>query len=284
VCISFIVLQGLDVSLLERNKSMDSVPTIDDEELEKMFTNKVQGSRTTEAHYENSIQKKRTRDEILSELKRKRARPEDSVFPPTESRFKPITNSSSRKQKKEMSKKISKMKTLKPVEIDKHPHPNIDSTDSAVNATQALQEERPGIQVEIEEEPVEDIFAGVGDYDGLGDADDDGSSVSSSDNLNQVRESESTKVNWFNDPEEEEHETVEPKPSMGEQSPQQSGDSLKEVSARTPSLEVHHRERLIPLASSSIKSISEFLEIDKSFEVEEKRKVKREKRKSKNRE
>jgi IK cytokine len=275
------------MSLLQGNISTDDTPTLDDEELEQIFTSKDENRASAENRSQPSVPKKRTREEIINELKRKRAKQEESAAPSTlqtESRFKPIGNSAS--QQKRAAKKVSKKKALESVEINEHSPLTVSSTNASLKHVSQPKRGDPGKRREAEEEPVDDIFVGVGDYDGLGDME-DGSSDSDSvhNHLHDSHDGNAqkhTKANWFNDPEDEEDEIEQPKSPPEEQTQQQSNEPQKEALAQAP--EELHQERLVPLASSSIKSISEFLDFDKGLEAEEKRKARREKRKGKKRE
>jgi len=281
--------KGLDMSLLQTKPTTPGAETVDDE-LEEIFLS---------ADRDNDVlakPKKRTREEIIHDLKRKRQKEgvdkSNSASPVQESRFKPI------------GKPVKKVKTVKKVgkkDIDVPSGaaivPNATNPEPETSRKSVPRDSKPENHLKpIDEEPVEDIFAGVGDYDGLSDDEDEGDSTKSDadkedekssgkqkDNTNQPKSV--AKANWFNDLSEEDEVQLnsESATQRGLESEPISSMSIataQDISNQHP----QNIERLAPLSSSHIHSISEFLEVDKSLETEEKRRERREKRKGKKRE
>jgi IK cytokine len=275
---------GLDMSLLDRNRYLEDTGGVDDDDLEQAFTST--GERNNEDVDapdlpESNLPQKRTREDIINDLKRKRAKqdePNATTSASGESRFKPIGRPAAQNQKK--VKKVSKKKAQESAPPQLTPVPPVAVVNEPIlKPSPPSQQERA-----LDEDPAENIFEGIDDYDGLGE-DDLSSSESekapaagSKDSPPPPNEHKPQRTNWFDDPDQEEDALIT------EQPPIPPADSAEKGKARMPSPEETPPMRLQPLASSKIRSISEYLDLQKSLEEEEKRKAKREKRKGKKKE
>ncbi|KAH9995405.1 RED-like protein N-terminal region-domain-containing protein [Russula compacta] len=287
-----ILVKGLDFALLEQNKARlaSTSSKQDDEALEEVF---VHTASTSSA----PTLKKRSRAEIIEELKERRAngggleqpneeavaekRPDSSKFRPIG--FKPIGPSKEEqvkkkkgKESKEPKKKRRKVEpsTVDPKGTTTSPLASVEGTTSTSVLPEPIQ---PG--------PVEDdfdIFADAGEYKGVEDGSDDdndqGSEVGREKPPHPVPLVEDGSApprrGWFEDAE---------KP--GPEAP--ASPTPAEEPARVPEAEVEAEgeqlTQLAPLSSSAIPSIRDFLAMDEAVEKEEKRKARKEKRKGKNR-
>jgi len=277
-----ILVKGLDFALLEQNKARlaSTMSKQDDEALEEVF------AQTTSAPSDPSS-KKRSRADIIKELKEKRAtadvseqsttterRPDSSKFRPIG--FKPIGASAKDKSKKERSRDgepKKKKRKVKPSATDQKgtsppaPQDQIASTSGP---------RKPSPEPEAEEEDF-DIFAEAGEYKGMDLESDDSRDEEPEKSRHRSpprREphAESAIVSprrgWFDDAAEP---TPEKLPAPGPELPEP-------VEAET---EEEQAVRLAPLNTSAIPSIRDFLAMDEAVEKEEKRRARKEKRKGK---
>lgn len=206
--------------------------------------------------------KKRTRQEIVEELKQKRARGDDKEPDPEkpQSRFKPIgAPKDGKPKKKKLVEKAGKSKTMQ--------------SDPSPQSVSAPPKELPSEQASDEDE---DIFAGAGEYEGVDFDEEEEEKLRAADAKTEA-EKEAKKKNWFE----------EPLPENGEEEEGQIEEAKAPKSTSPPPPPTHpdpeessvQQEKLAPLASSKIRSISDFLAVDKDLEAEDKRKAKRDKRK-----
>jgi len=277
------------MSLLEQNRNAEIEATVDDDDLEQAFVGQAT-AEALESSNPQGITQKRTREEIINELKRKRAKQEytpDSPPVQANSRFKPIGNPASQKQKR--VKKLSRKKAQEGIT----PSSTQPASTFVGKNPEPAPLPPPEKQLVPEEETAEDIFAGVGEYDGLGDGDNGDSSdgekpASSRDSPGSSEEQKAAKVNWFNDPDDggEEDSVPDPENQKSALPATDEDESLGAAAARVqaPDRDDAQPIRLQPLTSSKIKSITEYLDVEKGFEVEEKKRARREKRKGKKRE
>ena len=301
-----ILVKGLDFALLEQNKARlaSTSSKQDDEALEEVFAQKAS---TLSA----PIPTKRSRADIIKELKEKRANGGGSEQPkeeaeaekPTNSSkfrpigFKPIGTSTEEKVKKKKKKEDSEPKKKK----RKVERSTVDGGEEA--GLKGVATSPPSVEhaastsaltKPIETETAEDdfdIFADAGEYKGVEvgsdedeDEDDKGSetghkrpshpgpSVAST-----ADASAPSRRGWFDDDAAE----SEPEPESEvppSKAPAEQPTPIPEAGVET---EEEQLARLAPLTSSAIPSIRDFLAMDEAVEKEEKRKARKEKRKGK---
>ncbi|KAI0289440.1 hypothetical protein BC826DRAFT_1107010 [Russula brevipes] len=280
---------GLDFALFEQNRVRlaSASSKQDDEALEEVFAHTASTSSVPTS-------KKRSRADIINELKEKRAnggeseqsnekaviekQPDSSMFRPIG--FKPIgglTGDKARKKKgKEGNEPKKKKRKVEPPSLDageqagpKDATPLPAPVDHAVSMTAPHEPIQP---TPVEEDF--DIFADAGEYKGVesgSDDDDDegGPSVAPAEDAHAQRRG------WFDD-------AAEPKPEAAAapppRTPAKPPTSVPEARVET---EEEQSARLAPLSSSAMPSIRDFLAMDEvveSVEKEEKRKARKEKR------
>jgi len=295
-----ILVKGLDFALFEQNRARlaSTSSKQDDEALEEVF---AQTASTSSA----PASKKRSRSDIIKELKEKRAN-EDvskqlSEEPTTEKRadsskfrpigFKPVgapTEKVNKKKEKEGSKPKKKKRKLESSTVDAGEQAGLKGTPAPVEHAASTSALSQLIQPEPEEDDF-DIFADAGEYKGVdvgSDDDDDdegpekgrerpphpGPLATSAEDV-----SAPPRRGWFDGATEPEPEAPPP--------PQTSADQ-PEPAAPVPEAEGEAEEeqpaQLAPLTSSAMPSIRDFLAMDEAVEKEEKRKARKEKRKGKN--
>lgn len=281
-----ILVKGLDFALLEQNKARLASTTSkqDDEALEEVF------AQTTSAPSDPSS-KKRTRADIIKELKEKRADvgvseqsprettterlPDQSKFRPIG--FKPIGASTKDKSKKERSRDggepKKKKRKVKPAATENGTSPP--APQDQIASTSGPRKLSPEPEAEAEDF---DIFADAGEYKGVDlesdDSDDEEPEKSRHKSPSEAQAGNSIEPprrGWFDDGAEPEPVKA-PVPGPAEQP------TPGPVEAEA---EEEQAGRLAPLNTSAIPSIREFLEMDEAVEKEEKRRARREKRKGK---
>ncbi|KIY62248.1 hypothetical protein CYLTODRAFT_494755 [Cylindrobasidium torrendii FP15055 ss-10] len=165
-----VLVKGLDLALLEQNKAKAAISVTADEDLEEAFA---------------EMPKKRTREDIVRELKEKRGHivtPSTEPSQPTTSKFKPVGFKPVGASEDAAKKKKKKAKTPADGEPKKKKRKVAVIAEAGPSQTKAV--EQPIVVASqpspppAEPEPVDDdldIFADAGDYDGLNmdDADDD---------------------------------------------------------------------------------------------------------------
>ncbi|KAI0305860.1 RED-like protein N-terminal region-domain-containing protein [Multifurca ochricompacta] len=278
-----ILVKGLDFALLEQNKARlaSTSSKRDDEALEEAF---VQTASTSSPPL-----KKRTRAEIINQLKEKRANGsqsgqliEDAV---TEKRpdpskfrligFKPIGASTEKAKKrvKEGGETKKKKRKVEPsATVQAGPKDTVTRPHHAP-AEQVASTNKSTLEPELVEGDF-DIFADAGEYKGvdLGSDDDD-------DGLQAEHVPASGRRGWFEEVAEPNLE-ASPSPVPAKQAKFiQEGEGKAEAEAEA---EEERPTRLESMSSSTMPSIRDFLAMDEAVEKEEKRKARKEKRKGKN--
>jgi len=306
-------VKGLDFALLEQNraKAMQVSDAFDDESLENVFK---EVSSTSQPSKPN----RRTREELLNELKAKRIGGQTSgtdaeqasalngevrvleeakqkgKFKPIG--FKPIGESSTSKKKKrpdgddkEKKKKKRKVETFQPPQpVPAEPSP-----------TEVQKIEQSNVPAPLESEPVDnddfDIFAGAGEYDGLdlGDDDDEEAGAASED-PSQTEQTGQPPISlpkaWI--PVEDDgpvHRSPSPpaasKPPLSIEKTFASGDDepTRESYGPPPGIDFDfdmedQPTKLVPLSSSALPDIKALLEMDKASISRGKNKKKKEKK------
>lgn len=291
-----ILVKGLDYALFEQNKARlaSTSSKQDDEALEEVF---AQTASTPSA----PASTKRSRADIIKELKEKRAneggleQPKEEAKvekPATSSKFrpigfKPIGASAEEKVKKKKKNEGGEPKKKKrkversTVDAGEQPGPKGKATPpppvEQVASTSALTKT---IQAETAEDDF-DIFADAGEYKGveLGSDEEEeketgherpphpGPTVTSAEDK-PVPPSKG----WFDD-------ATEPAPEA--QPPQTPAEQPTPVPEATVEAEEEQPARLAPLTTSAMPSIRDFLAMDEAVEKEKKRKARKEKRKGK---
>jgi IK cytokine len=304
-----ILVKGLDFALFEQNKArLASVSSKqDDEALEEVFAQTASPSTSSAP-----ASKKRSRADIIKELKEKRANGAGSEQPNEEPAaekrvdsskfrlvgFKPIGASNEEKAKKKKGKEASERKKKKrKVEssaVDGGSGEQASPPNDATTAPPAPVEHQASTsmlhrptRLELPEDDF-DIFEDAGEYKGMelgsDDDDDEGSEKgherpSGSKPLVAPAKDMSplSRRGWFDDAAEPEPEASPPSP------PQTAADQPRPVpEAGVEAEEGQSEAQLAPLTTSAMPSIRDFLAMDEAIEKEEQRKARKEKRKGKN--
>ncbi|KAH9066708.1 RED-like protein N-terminal region-domain-containing protein [Lactarius vividus] len=282
-----ILVKGLDFALLEQNKARlaSTSSKQDDEALEEVF------AQTTSAPSVSSSQK-RSRADIIKELKEKRAngdvseqsnqettterQPDPSRFRPIG--FKPIGASTKDKARKERTKdggepKKKKRKVKSSATEPKENGTSTPAPQEQLTSTSGLRKPSPEPEADF------DIFAEAGEYKGVDlesdDSNDEEPEKSRHKSPRQEPQAENAVVpprrGWFDD-------AAEPAPEK------QPSPVPAEPPAPEP-VEVEAEDekggRLAPLNSSAMPSIRDFLAMDEAEKNAEKRRARKEKKKGK---
>ncbi|KAF8915989.1 RED-like protein N-terminal region-domain-containing protein [Mucidula mucida] len=257
-----VLVKGLDFALLEQNKAKATVSPTDDDDLEHAFI---------------EVPKKRTREELVRQLREKRAKeatPTSDAPITTNSKFKPIGF----KPIDEGTK--TKKKKLKIVDGDKKKKSKVDPVPSEPDPPSASVPPPPKPQPIQEPEPPDDfdIFADAGEYKGLdvGDDDDSDEDVAPADTAEQPTLG-ARPGHWFDEP----SKSPEPATSASESRSlpprvplPTDDDGGQEEDADVPM-------RLVPLEGSSVPSIKELLALDQAVGSADKKRKRKEKNKGK---
>ncbi|KAK0202564.1 hypothetical protein DFS33DRAFT_1384927 [Desarmillaria ectypa] len=284
-----ILVKGLDVALLEQNKMKVAAASVDDDTLEKAFFGEIP---------EATVPKKRTREDIVRELKAKRSKTGDSQQPPATTDgplpsnkfkpigFKPINQGDAEVKKKKKvkkdgdgdKKKKQKVELTEKTEDESQTAPSKPPKDSPI----LLPALKPEPERELELPQDFDIFEGAGEYEGLDVGDDDSDNDTSplkDDTSPPDDEPLSRPGGWFND---------DLPPPVASQSKSPLDVVPVPASIPLPSIpdedeeeeDNNHRPvRLVPLESSSLPSIKDFLLMDQTADSVEKRRKRKEKNK-----
>lgn len=292
-----ILVKGLDFALLEQNKAKLAASTAKDEDefLEAVFH---------EIKTEPSVPKKRTREDIVRELKEKRASgsldaPAATALDPLEKakvvgKFKPIGAPTTSKDKGKEKEDGKRKKKKRKIVSDKSTNVEQDKT-AAASSTESLKPVQPEQSSSAPAAPVVDedfdIFGDVEEYKGL-EIDDEGSGEDQEKPAKRkpITEPSTESLDapppplpkkWFND-------------LNDESGPSVAGPStLRSKSIEAQELEPPEKEggeeiegpeepvRLAPLASSTVPSIKDLLALDAQAEAAAKRKARKEKKKNK---
>ena len=291
-----ILVKGLDMSLLEQNRARVAASTEDDEILEQAFTEATSKSETTES-------RKRTRKDIVRELKARRQNGDKSADQPSveqsvdegsalevakkAGKFRPIGQTEEKPQKRKVKegKEGVKKKRIKvestsvqsgtnnrPAEETPELSHDQERRDTAERSSSKAPRKTP----EPEPAPLDedfDIFAGAGDYEAFPDDEESEeehhdmieTTVSATQEVVSTLPAVGTK-GWFSESEPEVRQASIP----------------PEKSPPIPETEEEPQEiRLRPLESSALPSIRDFLAMDEAVEKAEKRKARKEKKKKK---
>lgn len=288
-------MKGLDVALLEQNKARAALSTEDDDSLEQAFQ---------EVTSEPTAPKKRTREDLIRELKEKRAQKAEGVGEAKvvktaeeeallleeakkKGKFKPIgfksigapDESTTKKkvkgdakdvERKKKRRKIEESTAKEPISNDKTagktPPPPVPSPASSKPPSQKPSAPKP------EPEPIPDdfdIFAGAGEYEGLdlGDDDDEDDDVGqvkthteAHPDLEEGEELAPGPRRWIETDEPESFPVkpeILPPTSQRQLSPRQNENEEEDEEG-----EIEQPTRLVPLASSALPSIKDFLAMD----------------------
>ncbi|KAL0568181.1 C-24(28) sterol reductase [Marasmius crinis-equi] len=306
-----VLVKGLDMALLERNKAKEAVGKAaeEDDELERAFLN---GGKSSTSEVPAPSGKKRTREDIIRELKNKKAGA-DSTSQEAElnkGKFKPIgfkpigapaeDKAKKRKVKGDGEKKKKKRKVVEDATGDKEKAVETaarkDESTPALEGAASASSPPKGAEKEREPEPDMpddfDIFADAGEYEGLGDdEEDDHEGRSKDDKKDGDVPLANTKLRpgrWFADDQEEEPSKPEPPAGPSQSLGPSAGAS---TSTQPPPRENEEGEvdeeeeegqmRLMPLSGSALPSIKDFLAMDEAAEKAEKKKKRKEKQKNK---
>ena len=293
-----ILVKGLDHSLLEQNKARAALSTEDDDALEEAFMEAT-------SHTPTNVPKKRTREELIRDLKEQRARDAEQQGPKTvdeEARlleeakqkgkfkpigFKPIGSISEGKKKKEKrsADDVERKKKKRKVDIES-------SADKAAGSKDSSLMPPPPIPTKAQvkpktpepEGPIDDdfnIFADAGEYEGIDigdDDDDDDENVPRVTRKTEERDESSSSTapqRWI--PDETEPPSTKPSiPPLSKATTQSPPSSHKVVSE--DEAEDDRPIRLVPLSSSALPSIKDFLAMEQaggSYDKKKKRKGKK---------
>ncbi|KAF9073308.1 RED-like protein N-terminal region-domain-containing protein [Rhodocollybia butyracea] len=281
-----VLVKGLDMALLQQNKAKAAMATDEDDSLEQAYI---------QASSESSVPKKRTREEIIRELKEKRAKgdnePSASVEDPELNKnkfkpigFKPIGGQKEKKKKKakgegEGERKKKKRKIDDPKEETRkevEPVAVLSASSSAVKS--------PPAPIPAEDEPAEisDIFADVDEYEGVDvgvDSDEESEMKAKEPESEEVLPSSLGPGRWFATDEQEEtgetaNESLLPVPVSSllrpPPPPLEEGEASDDEEQPT---------RLVPLSGSAIPSIKELLAIDDAAGASGKKRNRKKKKK-----
>ncbi|KAK7061030.1 C-24(28) sterol reductase [Paramarasmius palmivorus] len=293
-----ILVKGLDMALLEQNKAKAAMETVEDDELEAAF-------REAEAP------KKRTREDIVRELKEKRTQGADTVgsastktdAPAAKGKFKPIgfkpigAPAEDKPKKRKAGEGEKKKKKKRKVEAasagtDVKAEPIASSTKEPApsQAEQAASKTK-----EPSPEPPDDfdIFADAGEYEGVDLGNDDEGSDQEKWRTTRDQEEEGQLTNpslrpghWFAG-DDDEDTSSKPEPIQPVAGP--SGGQTKSPDVAHPehfedeegAIDEPEQIRLVPLESSSVPSIKDILAMDEAAGLAEKKKKRKEKQKNK---
>lgn len=288
-----ILVKGLDRSLLEQNKARAALSTEDDDELEEAFMEAT-------SHTPINLPKKRTREELLRDLKEQRASnaeqgpktadeearlleeaKQKGKFKPIG--FKPIGSTSGGKQNKtkrnadDVERKNKKRKVDNEVLANK-----TGSKDNSLMPPPPVPTKvQPKSKMPEPEEPIDgdfNIFADAGEYEGVdvGDDDDDESVPRVARESEERDESSSSTAprRWIPS---DEAETPPTKPSIP---PLSEVTTSSHKVASDDESEDEQPMRLVPLSSSALPSIKDFLAMDQAAGSYDKKKKRKNKKKA----
>ncbi|KAJ4481819.1 RED-like protein N-terminal region-domain-containing protein [Lentinula lateritia] len=281
-----ILVKGLDMALLQQNKAKAATATDEDESLEQAYTQSASEPIV-------SSTKKRTREEIIRELKAQRAQRGESnpVEDPTLNKnkfkpigFKPIGGSVEQKKiKKKIKGDGERKKKRRKVELsadDKSAKSM--ATVEPTSSTSTVPKSPRLLELEELQPPEEfDIFAGVGDYEGVNDDDDESEGEGEGEEKEKTEEVISRSLRpgqWFVT-----DEQMGKSPSIEDKSP--SGPTPGPSVSHPPPIEEAQASdeeqltRLVPLSSSAVPSIKELLAIDEAAEAADKKHKRKNKKK-----
>ncbi|KAF8967607.1 RED-like protein N-terminal region-domain-containing protein [Flammula alnicola] len=305
-----ILVKGLDFALLEQNKARSTLSSEDVDALDQAYLE-------SSAHHEPTVPKKRTREDLIRELKEKRdpektgqvltgsksAEEESRLLEEAKQKgkfkpigFKPIGSFSDGKKKKADTGVGEKRKKKKrKVDGEDTSESTRDKTASTsmppppVPITSSTQKPRQPQQEEPLDEDV-DIFAGAGEYEGIdiGDDDedeDDGAArpiASSNADLEEGEEfssSSSAPRRWILSDEPEPIQANIPLPSIPPRTSSRSSPQRQTIASDDEDMQDQQPTRLVPLSSSAVPSIKDLLAMDKAAGSYDKKKKRKDKKK-----
>ncbi len=300
-----VLVKGLDFALLEQARAREAAKSsLEDEELlENAFhaaaAGASQASEDTANAPNTSRGKKRTREDIIRELKEKRGesvasevvddekskgieeRKQEGKFKPIG--FKPVGGLGKKAKEKDSVKKKKRKVDADTEKDDQQPTTNVSKPLTSTPASKLQPSQQPP-------EPIndDDIFADAGEYEGLNLEDDDeddgeegevkGGESSRPERAHEEKSSEAPRK-WIDDDDEmavDEVHPVSPKTEEKGKRPAQVSDGREDEDER----ESERAVRLAPLQSSAVPSIRDILAADAALEAQEMRKARKEKRKA----
>ncbi|KIJ65570.1 hypothetical protein HYDPIDRAFT_110689 [Hydnomerulius pinastri MD-312] len=309
-----ILVKGLDMSLLEQNRARAADATEDDDTLEQAFMEATSTPTATVAET-----KKRTREDIIRDLKAKRQNGDGDLA--AESSANAARSAEEEKLALEAAKKAGKFKPIgfKPIgqkeekakkrkakgadvkEGEKRKKRKVQSApqESDIKAG-AGEETRPalveGLSSKVpeklpEHEPASldgdfDIFAGAGDYEGFPDDDEsdgeiDESKLERSTSAAKDSQSSAPPIQATGGWFDDSEPEVRSLPTDTVARPSASKSPHRDIEMKPVEEEEEEVIRLKPLESSALPSIRDFLAMDDAAEKAEKRKARKEKKKKK---
>ncbi|KAJ3815262.1 hypothetical protein F5876DRAFT_85871 [Lentinula aff. lateritia] len=277
-----ILVKGLDMALLQQNKAKAATTTDEDESLEQVYNHSAPEPTV-------SSTKKRTREEIIRELKEKRGQRDESnpVEDPTlnKNKFKPIgfkPIGGSVEQKEKTKKKVKgdgeRKKKRRKVELSAEDNSAKSMVVEPTSSTSTVPKSPKVLELEELQPPEEfDIFAGVGDYEGVDDDESEGEGEEK-EKTEEVISRSLRPGQWFVT-----NEQMKESPGIADQSPL--GPTPGPSVSHPPPIEEAHASdeeqltRLVPLFSSAVPSIKELLAIDEAAESADKKHKRKNKKK-----
>lgn len=273
------------MALLEQNKVKAAASSVDDDTLEKVFLGDIPDSEST-------VPKKRTREDIVRELKAKRSKTSESQQPSAttdaplpSTKFKPIgfkpINQGDAEPKKKKKVKNGDVEKKKKRKVEVTVKPEDTSQIAPSEPPKDSPDPSPALKPEPELPEDFDIFEGAGEYEGLdvSDNDSDNDTLPLKDDTSPPDdELLSRPGGWFND---------DPPPPVASQSKSTLDVDPAPAPIPLPSVPDEEEEednddrpaRLVPLESSALPSIKDFLLMDQTAESVEKRRKRKEKNK-----
>jgi IK cytokine len=306
-------VKGLDVALLEANKAKATITTEDDDILEKAFA----GQEPISPPESNLIPKKRTREELVRELKEKRGQIQSTdnditlrsaeeeaklledakkagKFKPIG--FKPITEEKpKRKKAKGEAKDGERKKKMRKVGEEHNSTKNLGREKLLLERSELPKPKATTFEPPEPEPLPEDfnIFADAGEFEGLdlGEEDEEDSAQRINKEQSAVDEpSSAIPRRWVAMDEEDlpvEPPHNEPSTSTSRLPPLESGsrsperNTISHPPEEDGMAEEKQSTRLRPLESSALPSIKDFLALQEAADAEEQRKKRKEKKKAK---
>ncbi|KLO17948.1 hypothetical protein SCHPADRAFT_913371 [Schizopora paradoxa] len=298
-----VLVKGLDVALMEQVRARDASKfNVEEEEhLENAFR-AVASSHASENNTKSSSNpkgKKRTREDMIRELKEKRANGEEHVKGIEEAKqegkfkpigFKPIGSAGKKGKDKEGVKKKKRKAGVDEKEDARRSTVQQDTSRENASSSKPSAPVLPSATQEPEQIDDDDIFADAGEYEGLklDDGDDDsgeeeevkGGTEPRPERREEERPLSDAPRKWFED--DDEMPVDELRSQDKEKQPiRDSGIQDDDHNKRRDEDEQEDSERMVRLAPlQSSTSIRDILAADEALEAEEMRKARKEKRKA----
>lgn len=283
-----ILVKGLDHSLLEQNKARAALSTEDNDALEEAFMQAT-------SHTLTNVPTKRTREDLIRDLKEQRARnaeqgpktadeeaqlleeaKQKGKFKPIG--FRPIGSTSGGKRRKEKLSTDNVERKKKKRKVEEAGSKDIPSMPPPPVPTKAqIKPNTPEL-----EEPIDDdfnIFADAGEYEGidLGDDDDEDEHIAREPEERDGSSNSMAPQRWIPNDETEAPRTKPSIPPLSDaitQSP-----PSRRVVSEEEEVQVQPM-RLVPLSSSALPSIKDFLAMDQAAGSYDKKKKRKNKKKA----